>query len=83
MVERCPGADLGSSGRFLLRFVAQTGNGTESPLVSLMRSLAATLLLRLHSSAKSGGAFIHVLFGCATLLVSRFHFRLSCFHVAC
>ena len=50
-----------------------------------MRPLAAKLLLWLHSSAKSGGVFIqHVLSGYgSTLLVSRFHFRLSCFHVAC
>ena len=42
----------------------------------LMRSLAAKLLLRLDSSAKSGGVFTqHVLSECAsTLLVSRFHF---------
>ena len=51
----------------------------------LMRSLAAKLLLGFDSSAKSGGVFTqHVLSGCAsTLLVSRFHFRLSHFHVAC
>ena len=50
----------------------------------LMRPLAAKLLLRLDSSARSGGVFTqHVLSGRAsTLLVSRFHFRLSYFHVA-
>ena len=50
-----------------------------------MRLLAAKLLLRLDSSAKSGGVFSqHVLSGRAsTLLVSRFYFRLSYFHVAC
>ena len=50
-----------------------------------MRPLAAKLLLRLDSSAKSGGVFTqHVLSGRAsTLLVSRFHFRLSYFDMAC
>ena len=45
------------------------------PVNVLMRPLAA----------KSEGVFTqHVLSGCeSTLLVSRFHFRLSCFHVAC
>ena len=55
------------------------------PLGLLMRPLAAKLLLRLDSSAKSGDVFNpHVLSGCAsTLLVSSFYFRLSYFHVAC
>ena len=53
-------------------------------ILQLMRPLAAKLLLRLDSSARSGGVFTqHVLSGRAsTLLVSRFHFRLSYFHVA-
>ena len=46
--------------------------------------LAAKLLLRLDSSAKAEAFFQHVLSGRAsTWLVSRFHFRLSYFHVAC
>ena len=50
----------------------------------LMRSLAAKLLLRLDFS-ESGGVFTqHVLSGrVSTLLVGRFPFRLSYFHVAC
>ena len=54
-------------------------------LALFMRPLAAKLLLRLDSSAKSGSVFTqHVLSERAsTLLVSRFHFRLSYFHLAC
>ena len=63
-----------------VRITRQTGGNVSHVLT---RSLAAKLLLRLDS--RSGDVFTqHVLSGRAsTLLVSRFHFRLSYFHVAC
>ena len=45
--------------------------------------MAAKLLLRLDSSAKSGAFLPNTSVWARVKLLSRFHFRLSYFHVAC
>ena len=50
----------------------------------VMRPLAAKLLLRLDSSAKSGRFYpICSVWARVNLACNHFHFRLSYFHVAC